>query len=355
MYEGDFDPATTNSTALVPFALGQFGDGAYLSSADGSGNLDGHIVGMEFGAADNGVAFGRHQSSVGVDFTFLSQPTFGVSYPASNAEFRQGTGMPNASPRIGPVVISEIMYHPASNANEFVELFNITSANVDLSGWTLKGAAFTFPLDVVLLGTTNITTEQFRESNNVPASVPILGHSFDLQNDGEELELSKPSDPPGNPAIRVDRVRYNDKSPWPAEADGGGPSLERHPVTAYGNEPLNWRTVKIGGTPGRSGDFTNSMAIARHSSWRYHALDHNLGTPWQAANYNDSGWPSGDGILGFGQPFVTTILSNTHGATNRPITTYFRKEFVINDSLALVTNLILSVNYDDGFIAFVNG
>jgi hypothetical protein len=363
LYESDFNPANVNSTALIKFALSQFGEGAYLASADGSGNLTGHIVGMKFGASDNGVAFGRHQTSVGTDLTFLRQHTFGVTNPASKAEFRAGTGGTNAAPRVGPVVISEIMYNPASGANEFVEFYNVTGTNVDLGGWTLKGAAYVFPSNtvitasnfLVLIGTTNLSTESFRASNNVPGSVPILAHWFDLQNDGEELELSKPNDDPVGPAIRVDRVRYNDKSPWPTEADGEGPSLERVSPSAYGNDPINWGTVKMGGTPGRAGVFTNGIAIAQNSSWKYHAQSHDLGSPWQAADYSDSGWPDGDGALGFGQPFVNTTLTNAPGLTNRPVTTYFRKEFVINHDPTTISNLTLWARYDDGFVAYFNG
>ncbi len=63
--------------------------------------------------------------------------------------------------------------------------------------------------------------------------------------------------------ILVDRVEYNDKLPWPREADRGGGSLERLVPTAYGNDPANWHvTTVFGGTPGRR----NSVAgvAARH-------------------------------------------------------------------------------------------
>jgi len=360
-YETNFN-ADTNLPAS--FALSQYGDQVYLSSANSSSNLTGYIVGATFGAADNGVAFGRYPTSVGVDFTTLQSRTFGADTPATVEQFRTGTGAGNAAPRVGPIVINEVMYNPADGGNEFIELHNLAGTNVDLAGWTFKGAgAFAFPSNsliasngfLLLIGTTNLTTEQFRASNQVPASVPILAHAFDLQNDGEELELRKPNDYPTNAAIVVDRVRYNDKSPWPTEADGEGPSLERFSPSAYGNDPLNWRTVKMGGSPGIAGGFSNVIAIAKNSSWRHHALSHNLGTPWQALFYSDSGWLSGDGVLGFGQPFVFTTLSNAPGITDRPVTTYFRKEFVISDDPLAIISLVLQANYDDGFVAYLNG
>ena len=345
-YETNFNADTNLPTS---FALSQYGDQVYLSSANGSGDLTGYIVGATFGAADNGVAFGRYQTSVAVDFTALASRTLGTN---------------NDAPRVGPVVINEVMYHPAAGGKEFVELRNLASTNVNLTGWTFDGAgAFVFPSDsiiapggfLLLLGATNITPEQFRASNQVPASVPILAHAFELQNDGEELTLAKPNDYPTNAPIVVDRVRYNDKSPWPTEADGEGPSLERFSSAAYGKDPLNWRTTKPGGSPGTAGSFSSVIAVATNSSWRHNALSQDLGTPWQAAGYSDSGWLSGDGLLGYGQPFVNTILSNAQGVTDRPVTTYFRKEFVVSDEVSAITNLTLQANYDDGFVAYLNG
>jgi hypothetical protein len=43
-------------------------------------------------------------------------------------------------------------------------------------------------------------------------------------------------------------VRYNDKAPWSAAADGSGPSLQRKNSTAHGNDPANWEAAIA--TPG---------------------------------------------------------------------------------------------------------
>src|SRR5205085_598337 len=100
--------------------------------ADGAGNLSGYRAVVEFGAAANGVSFGRFATSTGVDFSAMAQRTFGVDNPANVASFRTGNGLTNSYPRVGPVVINEIMYHPVSGSNatelaeeEFVELYNV--------------------------------------------------------------------------------------------------------------------------------------------------------------------------------------------------------------------------------------
>jgi hypothetical protein len=357
-YEADFNA----SSSPTRFAFSKTGEEVYLASADGSGNLTGYIIGADFGPEDTGISFGRLATSTGVEFVALAQHTFGVSNPANKTEFRTGTGGANAGPVIGPVAINEIMYNPASNGTEFVELHNLASTNVDLSGWILEGAAFTFPTGtviaaegfLVLVGSTNITTAAFRASNGVPAPVPILNHAFDLQNDGESLRLRKLNPDPGDPLILVDRVRYNNKAPWPTEADGTGLSLERFPANAFGNEPWNWRTGTPGGSPGRANTFSNQIAVARGSSWKHHHLGCDLGTAWRLAGYVDSSWHTDRAELGYGESYLRTILTNRPGLP-RPVTTYFRKEFVVNDAPGAIGSLLLKANYDDGFVAWLNG
>ncbi|MFO1491231.1 MAG: hypothetical protein U1F87_10030 [Kiritimatiellia bacterium] len=50
--------------------------------------------------------------------------------------------------------------------------------------------------------------------------------------------------------MQVEKVEYDDVAPWPAEADGLGPALERLVDTAYGNDPANWMARNAQGSPG---------------------------------------------------------------------------------------------------------
>jgi hypothetical protein len=358
-YERDF----RINNALTPFALTEFGETVFLSGASTGGTLNGYIMGAAFGASDRGVSFGRHTTSQGVDFVPLNRTTFGADTPATLTEFRSGTGLANALPRVGPVVINEIMYNPTAGGSEFIELLSITNGAVDLSGWTIAGANFSFPTSTVLaarglllvLKTNTTTVEAFRSAWSVPSGVPIFAHFFVLENEGEAVRLEKPNSEPLMPAIDMERVRYNDKSPWPTEADGEGPSLERFAPAEYGNDPINWRTVAAGGSPGRLNVFNAGVAIAKNSSWKYHAVGSNLGSHWRETDYADSGWPAGDGVLGYGATALGTVIPYGPDPTNKPITVYLRKEFVINDPLSAINNLRLDAMYDDGVIVYLNG
>src|SRR5439155_11038768 len=212
-------------------------------------NLTVYLRGFRFGAAENAVTFGRYLNSVGDE-----------QFPA---QLSNTLGYANSGPRVGPLVITEIMYHPAAGGEEFVELKNIAPTNVPLfspsfptNTWKLSGLGYSFPTNATLsagqlLLVVAIDPALFRAKYSVPAEVQIFG-PFDgaLQDDGENLELQRPDTPGTNgiPYITVEAVRYSPRAPWPMEADGPGASLQRLVGAAYGNDPVNWTAAAA--TPG---------------------------------------------------------------------------------------------------------
>ena len=262
-YEYQFnDPANPPN---IPFALSAQGEEVYLAAANPDGTLTGYTSSESFGASANGVSLGRFVTSTGDDFTAMSRRTFGVDDPATVVQFRTGTGLPNAYPLVGPVVINELMYHPLTG-DEFLELQNITDGEVLLydpanpaNGWALTdGIDFTFPPTATIPSRSRalvvpIDPESFRVAYSIPITVPIYGpYSGALSNGGESVEISRPDEPDGAvvPYIAVDAVAYDDADPWPTEPDGDGPSLARLSPATYGNDPLNWQASAPGGTPG---------------------------------------------------------------------------------------------------------
>ncbi len=287
LYEAQFGTGTAPGVA-TPFTLNSAqGDLAVLSQTNGAGGLSGYRARTQFGAAANGISFGRHLTSVGVDFVAMSRRTFGVDNPASVEAFRQGQGAANTGPLVGPAVINEIMYHPAeidtndNTIDEFIEIQSVTNALVPFydpaattNTWRLRGAvSYTFPTNVtlpaggffLLVGfdpSADVTAlSAFRTRYGVSPVVPVLGpYSGKLSNTGESLQLFKP-DPPQMaphpdagyvPYVLVDQVNYGSAAPWPTSANGGGTSLQRSTAGAYGNEPLNWRAAIP--TAGRAND-----------------------------------------------------------------------------------------------------
>ncbi len=360
LYERDFN----FSNPLVPFALNPHGGRVYLSSADTAGNLTGTILALEFPATDPNTSYGFIATSDGPRATLLAAPSFGVPAPATVEDFRAGAGAPNPQARVGPIVLSEIHYNPQAADSEFLELHNLSSAPVDISGWDIDGAeGFRFPSGTVvpaggfavLVDTAKTTAEAFRSARAIASEVPVFGHLFDLANDGESLRIEKPNPVAFQPDILIERVRYNDKPPWPNEADGAGPSLERLPPSTFGDEPLHWKAVSLRGTPGRLGDAGLGQAVVAGSSWDYKATAASLGTIWKEPGYNATAWVSATAPAGYGEPFLASTLPYGPDAAAKFPTTYFRKAFVLADDPASLASLTLSLLYDDGVAVYLNG
>ncbi len=247
-----FDPGTHE-----PFALSENGETLYVYSG-----LDGALTGFQIeetlGASSTGVPFGRYQKSTDtVNFVFMSQAT---------------PGQANAAPLVGPVVISEIMYHPSShNDAEYVELTNISDQPVPLFDpieylpWRFQdnedgsGVSLYFPLNPALElqpGERVVMVKDrtaFYSSFDVPDTVTVLAWpNGKLSNSGERIQLDQPGDVDLEGQrywIRADRVNYSDGSHpnnagadlWPAGPDGNGWSLQRIALDEYGNDPINWQ------------------------------------------------------------------------------------------------------------------
>jgi hypothetical protein len=148
-------------------------------------------------------------------------------------------GTPNAALPPNAVVINEIMYHHAvTDGEEWIELCNTLEVPVPVGGWELEGAVrFTIPDEVMIpaRGYLVLARDRAQFSAKYP-SVPVRGdYSGSLSNRGDDLWLL---DAAGNPA---DHVFYRDGKPWPAEADGGGSSLELRNPLIDNSEPAAWK------------------------------------------------------------------------------------------------------------------
>ncbi len=250
---------TQFNAGLNAFALGSTGDELYLFSAT-NGLLTGWAHGFSFGAAQNGVTFGRYVTSQNRDH-FVAQAT-------------NTLGAPNSLPLVGPIVISEIMYHPPDSLSgtnlvdngldEFIELYNITPNPVALyhptnlaNTWRLRsGVDFNFPTNITIAPTsyvfvvnfnpnTNLTQlAAFRAKYGLAGSVPVFGpYGGKLDNSSELVRLSRPDNTNLDgtlPYIVVDEVEYEDQGAWSLTADGIGASLQRLVLTDYANDPTNW-------------------------------------------------------------------------------------------------------------------
>jgi len=282
-----FGAATQGTNA---FRLSSRGDELWLFAADATGALLGYAHGFAFGASEANVSWGRHVTSDGLEqFVPQTSPTLGAR---------------NSEPKVGPVIIREMMYHPPdvyengafwdNDEDEYIEIENITDAPVALGGptaassWLLRGTVgFDFPDKFVLAakhsavlvsfdpGKDSAQLAAWRQKWGLNGSVAILGpFQGKMENSRGEIVLLKPGvqeTERGEAAyVVMDRVAYSDAAPWPAAADGAGASLERKGRFHFGNDGNNWiaalpspgQSPGIGGTPSITAQPSNRTVVA---------------------------------------------------------------------------------------------
>lgn len=81
--------------------------------------------------------------------------------------------------------------------------------------------------------------------------------------------------------------------------------------------------------------------------WEYIVPDSNQGTTWRYAGFDASAWEIGQSGFGYGDDDDNTVIPTT-------LSVFIRKEFEIAD-LASIQQLIFNIDYDDGFVAYLNG
>jgi hypothetical protein len=289
--EADFNPGGPGS-----FALSALGETVSLYSADSTTNLTGYLHRLSFGVSERGVSFGRYVNRAGEE--------------QSVAQQTPSLGSVNVGPRVGPVVISEIMYHPppaaglASNdRDEFLELHGINSAATPLfasdaptNTWRLRGGVdfdfppnITLPADGILLlvgfdpALDPLALAAFRNRYQLSADVPIFGPwSGRLDNSGENIRLLKPHPSPPIGAdtaatssfVLVEEIAYSSAAPWPTDARATGNSIQRMAPSSYGNDPFNWRAAPASPGQRNSSDELDSDGDGLPDAWETaHGLD----------------------------------------------------------------------------------
>lgn len=303
-------PARVFDTAgIAGFGLGAGGDGVWLLSADGAGNLTGWFHGFDYGASTPNVTFGRHVTDAGAEH-FVAQrlPT---------------PGTPNAGPLVGPLVVSEFALRrsPLGAALDlrdvFVEILNVGGstirlpdpANPDLP-WRLRGdLRFDFAADavhdlllppggrLVLAGfdpqLDRFELAGFRARFNLDDTIPVLGPWLGefapttpvlrLLPPGVDDEPGPaPAHPPG-----VDEIRpLATSDEWPAAGFEPGASLARRSPALFSDDGSAWTAAAP--TPGERDDDADGLP----DRWE---IAHDLNPASATAADGASGDPDGDG------------------------------------------------------------
>ena len=250
----------------------------------------------------------------------------------NNTRARLFTRLERLEPRLvlsGLPLITELMADNASTLqdedgrfSDWIEIHNPDPADIDLSGWYLTDTAadltrWEFPAVMLPGGGHLLVFASGRDR-----TVGQLHTNFDLEDTGEFLALVKPD---GSTVVS----RFD---PFPAAL----------PDVAYGlSTELVTDTVLAPGAAAR-------VLIPQ---------DDSLGSSWTQPAFDDDGWTHGASGVGFdtegqyGALIGTDVETAMHG---RNASAFVRTEFGLGDPLS-VESLTLHVQYDDGYVAYLNG
>ncbi len=207
---------------------------------------------------------------------------------------------------------------------DWIELYNVGGSPVDLAGWYLTDTTndlvkWQFPATTMA---SNEFLLVFASGKDRAVSGAELHTSFKLSADGEELLL-----------IRPDGTTVEDRITFPA--------LQEDHSYGYrfsgGSEP---EVLVASGAP----------CTARIPTNEWDAVG------WTETSYDDSGWQSGNTGVGYetGSGFESLIGLDVEAMRGVNESVYIRIPFEVEDADGAAT-LTLSMKYDDGFVAYING
>ncbi len=254
------------------------------------------------------------------------------------------------------LTFSEVSYRPTpgNEALEFVEIYNLEAPQVDLGGWRLEGeVTFEFrhgtsvdPRQCLVVAR---DLAAFRRRYPDVANVvgPFVGR---LDNDGGRLTLHNRS------GARVARMRYGRDDEWSAVADGSGHTLVLADSFLDPLSPRSWKpSPSRGGSPGTFEQtfrrVPGKVLVEAGEEWRFHRGSSPPPRGWEAPGLDDTTWERGKAGFGYGDDDDATRLADMDGVY---LSVFTRREFVVQE-LSTLSTLTLLVDYDDGFVAYLNG
>jgi len=127
-----------------------------------------------------------------------------------------------------------------------------------------------------------------------------------------------------------------------------------------------WNVCKV--APENAGDphvdcaveFTDTTAMDLGAGWRLFRGNSeptpgeagNPTTLWAAPEFDDSSWTHVATGIGYGDSGNHTTIS---GMRNNFVSIFLRREFLVDDPVTALSDLVLEISYDDGFVAYLNG
>lgn len=178
--------------------------------------------------------------------------------------------MAQGAPAASALIINELLYQPRSGEAEYVELYNNSSATVNLGNyhivrWVGDSLGKHFPLPDY-----DVAPHDYVVLTKDAASVMA---NYDVKYAGKLVECNLPTYPNGGGSVvlatadsmPVDRLDYLPSMHSPMIKDAAGVALERRSAERPTNEPSNWfsaSSMSGYGTPGYANSQSTEWLVA---------------------------------------------------------------------------------------------
>ena len=217
------------------------------------------------------------------------------------------------------VVINEIHYNPTAANASFIEIFNrSTTTPFDLSGFRLDGVGYTFAEGALIPPNSYLLLVKDRAAfaNAYGQTIAVFDEfAGSLDNGGEHLALVRPGATLAEDLLISD-LRYDNRLPWPLNADGLGASLQLIDAAQDDYRVGNWMATGTNDvnriTPGRANAGRQTLA-AFPLVWLNEVLPNNLSSRTDNAGDRDPWielYNSGATAIDLSSFFLTDTYTN---------------------------------------------
>jgi hypothetical protein len=170
-----------------------------------------------------------------------------------------------------------------------------------------------------------------------------------LINEFSSLNVSGIKDEDGD---RTDWIELYNPSALETKLDGyhlsdDASNLKKWTLPALSLRPGNFLLIFASGKNRNEIPLGFQTIIQKGADWKFIVPSSEIGSSWRNIGFDASSWSTGQSGFGFGDNDDSTVLNNV-------LSVFIRKEFFVTN-LQDISELVLSIDYDDGFVAYVNG
>jgi len=207
------------------------------------------------------------------------------------------------------------------------------------------------PTDAATVGLGLATGEDVQELSELAGAIPVRLSTFTVQVVSVDYAVDADAEPLDSgtlyftPGETVEHIRFDTLSAEDAR--------EIHLTLS---DPINAElTGRTEITYRNSAAFVEPL-IVKGDVWQYFKGTEEPPAGWNTLSFNDTNWLSGSTPIGYesSSGYEAHLATDLTDMRNGYLSVYARREFIVEDPSRL-TGLTLTVDFDDGYIGYING